>query len=146
MKTHQFENQPVKSGISKAEIIKKKRRKAVLKIFASTLILVIAIGLIAFAYTSEFLKELVENRGRFPSSNVESSDTDLMPSATPIPDLNSKVSLAFAGDVIMHDLLIEGGLRNDGSYNYNYMLEKVKDIIGAIDYSILNYEGVFYCI
>ena len=145
MKTHQFENQPVKSGVSKTEKIKRRRRKTLQKILASTIILVIAIGLIALAFNSEFLKEFVDNRGRLPgTSRLESSESGPNPTSTPVPDLTSKVTIAFAGDIIMHDSLIEGGLRNDGSYNYNYMFDKIKDIVSSADYSIANFEGVLY--
>jgi len=145
MKKHQFENKPVESGIRKSEIIKSKKRKALQKLITSSVILILAIGLVVFAATSESFKEFIENIGKFPaSSSIESSNLDQTPSVTPITDLTAKVSIAFAGDIMMHDSLIEGGLRNDGSYNYDYMFQKVKDLISGTDYSIVNYEGVLY--
>ena len=136
---------PVKPENSKSERVRRRRRKALQKILASTIILTIAIGVIAFVSTSEFLKELIENRGRFPfNSDIQSSFEDYSLSATPVPDLESRAIIGFAGDIIMHDSLIEGGLRNDGTYNYNYIFDKIKDTISGMDFTIANYEGVLY--
>lgn len=55
--------------------------------------------------------------------------------------LESSVSLGMVGEVLMHDWVLNGGLQEDGSYDYDYIFEYLKPELTKLDYSIANMEG-----
>lgn len=46
-----------------------------------------------------------------------------------------------AGDVIMHDTLINSGNINDELYNYNNIFNEIKSYVEEADFSIISFEG-----
>lgn len=67
---------------------------------------------------------------------------------TEAPDPNSfegmeGVSIISVGDNIYHDNIIDSGVMEDGSYNYEHIYSKISSEIQAADISIVNQETVF---
>ncbi len=46
------------------------------------------------------------------------------------------------GDVLMHDEIIDSGVQSDGSYNFDFVYDNIKEYIDAADWRILNQETV----
>ena len=54
-----------------------------------------------------------------------------------------EVELVAVGDNLIHSMVIKSGLQDDGSRNYNYMYEDIKDFINESDIKVINQETVF---
>ncbi|NLV63969.1 MAG: CapA family protein [Clostridiaceae bacterium] len=61
---------------------------------------------------------------------------------TPIVEKKASASILSAGDVIMHDAVIQSGKTESGIYDYTGIFEFVKPYAEKADYSIISYEGV----
>lgn len=46
------------------------------------------------------------------------------------------------GDILMHDALVQSGVQEDGSYNYDFLYEHIRPYIDAAEIRILNQETV----
>ena len=55
---------------------------------------------------------------------------------------DGKISLLMAGDVLLHERVIESGKLPDGSYSYNHLFENLKDEISGSDIAIVNQEVI----
>lgn len=64
----------------------------------------------------------------------------LQPTPSPVP--NIRATILSAGDVIMHDAVIQSGKINDELYDYKSIFTEVKPYIESADFSIISYEGV----
>lgn len=62
----------------------------------------------------------------------------MRPTAYP---METSVSLGMVGEVLMHDWVLNGGLQEDGTYDYDYIFEYLKPELAKLDYSIANMEG-----
>ena len=68
------------------------------------------------------------------------------PPTTTMPDPEHVVSTATilsTGDLVMHIPVINTGLQNDGSYNFDSIFRYITDYVSAADYSIANLETTF---
>ena len=54
----------------------------------------------------------------------------------------ASVEVMMIGDVLMHDELVDSGITADGSYNFGFIYDHIKDYIDAADLRILNQETV----
>ena len=54
----------------------------------------------------------------------------------------TSVKVMMIGDVLMHNELVESGLQEDGSYNFDFIFEHIKSYIDDADLRILNQETV----
>lgn len=63
-----------------------------------------------------------------------------IPTPTPIPSVTA--TILSAGDVIMHDAVIQSGKINEDQYDYRNIFTKIKPYADAADFSIISYEGV----
>ncbi len=52
------------------------------------------------------------------------------------------VRLVAVGDVLMHDRIIAAGKREDGSYDYRFIFENVKETISCADIAVVNQETI----
>ena len=53
-----------------------------------------------------------------------------------------KMQIVMAGDMLMHDKIIETGKLEDGTYNYDHLFANVAEFISAADLAILNQEVI----
>ena len=68
------------------------------------------------------------------------------PPTTTMPDPEHVVSTATilsTGDLVMHIPVINTGLQNDGSYNFDSIFRYITDYVSEADYSIANLETTF---
>ncbi len=67
------------------------------------------------------------------------------PTAVPEPSIAAntgrKATVMFAGDVLMHSYLINGGETEDATYDYDYLFQPISSFLSAADYAICNMEG-----
>ncbi len=63
------------------------------------------------------------------------------PSPTPTPEPPS-ITLAMVGDMLMHERVMESGLQEDGSYNYDHLFQHVEDRIQEADIALVNQETI----
>lgn len=72
------------------------------------------------------------------STIIESSSTieEILP---PEPIIN-KVELVAVGDNLIHSMVIKSGKQEDGTYDYNYMYENIKEHIEDADIKVINQE------
>lgn len=52
------------------------------------------------------------------------------------------LQLVMVGDMLMHERIIESGLQEDGTYNFDHLFANVKDTIEAADLAIANQETI----
>ena len=52
------------------------------------------------------------------------------------------LQIVMIGDMLMHDRIIESGLKEDGSYNFDHLFVNVKDFITEADIAIVNQEAI----
>ena len=58
-------------------------------------------------------------------------------------DESDTMQIVMVGDMLMHVPVLESGLQEDGTYNFNHIFENVKDTIQAADFAIVNQETIF---
>lgn len=52
------------------------------------------------------------------------------------------IDVMMIGDILMHDELVDSGIQEDGSYNFDFLFNNIKEYIDAADMRILNQETV----
>lgn len=52
------------------------------------------------------------------------------------------LKIVMVGDMLMHEPIIESGLQNDGTYNFDHLFANVKDTIEGADLAIANQETI----
>ena len=57
-------------------------------------------------------------------------------------DKNKKVKLGATGDILLHLRLIKHAKQSDGTYNFNYQMENVRDLFEKSDLNIVNQESL----
>ncbi len=77
-----------------------------------------------------------------PESSLSSYPTNTPePTPIPTPDLRAEAVIMATGDIILHETVINGGSKQDGSYNYDHIFAFVKDIFAQADLVTVNFEG-----
>ncbi len=79
------------------------------------------------------------------TSSVIESDTEGESSQTEIPDDAGKDTVRFlcTGDDLIHQRLIDSGLREGGTRNYDHLYEHIKDDVAGADIAYCNQETIF---
>ena len=52
------------------------------------------------------------------------------------------MQIVMIGDMLIHDRIVESGLQEDGTYNFDHLFANVKDTIEAADFAIVNQETI----
>lgn len=60
------------------------------------------------------------------------------PEQAPLPS----VQVVMVGDMLMHGRVMESGLKEDGSYNFDHLFENVKNTIEKADLALVNQETI----
>lgn len=63
------------------------------------------------------------------------------PTPSPTPKL-PELQLVMVGDMLMHERVVESGLQEDGSYNFDHIFANVKDTIEGADMALVNQETI----
>lgn len=111
-----------------AEKRKKMKRDTLYKIISAGLAVVV-ISVMAITGT-------VANR------NSEKKPEVTAPPVTEDVNKTSSVSLVAVGDNLIHDTIINAGLKADGSYNFDNLYSNVKDTIKSADIAVINQETI----
>ncbi|MCR5250721.1 MAG: CapA family protein [Lachnospiraceae bacterium] len=78
---------------------------------------------------------------------VSVTDVSKLPQITPIPEPAAEttteaveISLMMVGDNLLHTGIIVSGKQDDGTYNYDFEYEDIREFLDAADISIINQE------
>ena len=74
------------------------------------------------------------------TEQTEATEPATEPTEPPIT-LQSTASIGAVGDVLMHMGVVNSGLQDDGSYNYDSIFHLLRSHIEAFDYAAANMEG-----
>jgi poly-gamma-glutamate synthesis protein (capsule biosynthesis protein) len=69
------------------------------------------------------------------------AEETVTPAATGTP-APSSVTLLAVGDNLIHEQVVSSGKQKDGTYNYDHLYSRVKDIIADADISVVNQETI----
>lgn len=61
------------------------------------------------------------------------------PTSTPQPP---EIRIVMVGDMLMHERVVESGLQEDSSYNFDHIFAEVKDTIEGADLALVNQETI----
>lgn len=61
------------------------------------------------------------------------------PTPTPVPP---SITVAMVGDMLMHERVMESGLQEDGSYDFDHLFQHVEERIRAADLALVNQETI----
>ena len=81
------------------------------------------------------------------SMSLSNQQPDPLPASEPVlapePEVEiiETITLAAAGDCLMHNTQIWSGQQPDGSYNFDAFFREVQPIVAAADYSSTNFEA-----
>ncbi len=73
---------------------------------------------------------------------VPTPEPTAIPTPEPTPTLVPEINLVMVGDMLMHERVVESGLQEDGSYNFDHLFEHVKEKIEAADLALVNQETI----
>ena len=60
----------------------------------------------------------------------------------PEPEPLPSVQIVMVGDMLMHGRVMESGLKDDGTYNFDHLFKNVKDTIQNADLALVNQETI----
>ena len=69
---------------------------------------------------------------------VPTPEPTIIPTPTPLPEIN----LVMVGDMLMHERVVESGLQEDGSYNFDHLFTHVQEKIESADLALVNQETI----
>ncbi len=79
-----------------------------------------------------------------PSSGQESAEPPEMPESHENPAFEEHdITLMALGDNLLHMGIVKTGRREDGSYDYSFLFESIKDYLYLADIKIINQETIF---
>lgn len=69
---------------------------------------------------------------------IDETSEPVEPEPTPPPT----IQIVMVGDMLMHGRVMESGLKEDGTYNFDHIFENVKDTIENADLALVNQETI----
>lgn len=119
-----------------------RKRKLMIQFFAGMgLTCAIAFTVVACAHDFDE-NETVGN----PESEIVYDETQLQDTEAQVSEIveeeSDTMQIVMVGDMLMHDRIIETGLQEDGSYNYDHLFENVKDTFMNADLAIADQETI----
>lgn len=78
------------------------------------------------------------------SAPTDSGNLPPVEESTPVIDESNdgKITLMMAGDILLHERVVESGELSDGSYSYDHLFSNVKDEIEGSDIALVNQEVI----
>lgn len=100
--------------------------------------------------SEEFNGNLSQNDTELESATENESDTentldteDVTESEIGMTEAEpGTLQIVMVGDMLMHTRIIDSGLQEDGTYNYDHLFKYVEDFIQAADIAIVNQETI----
>lgn len=136
---------------------RKNRRKKLIKqavAVSSLVLLVVVLTVVAFSLRdvpsediadSNTGEEMISSSDVVAGSEKGTEDTDATEnttqeeSAQPEPE---ELRIVMVGDMLMHTRVVDSGLKEDGTYNFDHLFVNVKQFIQEADISIVNQETI----
>ena len=73
---------------------------------------------------------------------IDTQANKQLESSSEIIEEPETMQIVMVGDVLMHDKIINSGLQEDGTYNFDHLFANVKDTISEADFAIVNQETI----
>ncbi|MBR4026381.1 MAG: CapA family protein [Lachnospiraceae bacterium] len=86
--------------------------------------------------------ELQKEKLEAVTENTESSEMVLDIQDTEDMQQSETIQVVMVGDMLMHTRIIDSGLKNDGTYNFDHLFMHVKEFIDEADMAIVNQETI----
>lgn len=99
------------------------------------LIAIAAVVIVVIATVAAFVLSSGENPSPLPGSSTEETTEE-----DKTPYLLSTVTVGSAGDILIHNPLLEGAKQSDGGYNFDKLFTYVSPVAESYDYFVLNLE------
>lgn len=74
--------------------------------------------------------------------NDTQADTEYEQVTETMQEEPDTMRIVMVGDMLMHEPVLESGLQEDGTYNFDHLFEHVKDTIETADFAIANQETI----
>ena len=100
-------------------------------------LLLFFIVIVIICFTDKDRENFVET-----AKNKESSNESQIQETETQEQEPEEVQVVMVGDMLMHTRIVESGLQEDGSYNFDHLFANVKDIISEADMAIVNQETI----
>ena len=114
--------------------------------------MLLALCLAGCGKTGEEERQSAEQSGAnsIPAPTAEASPVPTLqptpePTATPEPTptpVPPSITVAMVGDMLMHERVMESGLQEDGSYDFDHLFQHVEERIRAADLALVNQETI----
>lgn len=120
--------------------IREKRRKEKQKRLLTTLVVGFSVTILVLTVTLvgiSKIEQTLEADSRLPKQEWSESAQIAIDVAEP-----ETIQIVMVGDMLMHEKIIDSGLKEDGSYNYDHLFVNVKDYIQSADLAIVNQETI----
>ena len=85
---------------------------------------------------------VIENNIEDLPQNENETPEEFSEQVTPEVIEPPSVQIVMVGDMLMHGRVMESGLRENGSYNFDHLFENVKDTIENADLALVNQETI----
>lgn len=94
----------------------------------------------------ETKREETQTEENIPEENIP-EEPEIVPEepSEPLPAPEppvEEIRLMMVGDMLMHERVMESGLQEDGTYNYDHLFTHVKDQIAEADLALVNQETI----
>ena len=76
-------------------------------------------------------------------ANEDTEQTETVTETEPEPFQEYDIELMMVGDNLLHQSIVDSGLQEDGSYNYDMLFEDIAPFLEAAEISIINQETIF---
>lgn len=117
----------------------RRRNPAALLLTAAVLLLTAACGVAPQRRTDISLDETAVRAEA--SLTQPAAGEPVQTTASLHPERGSRASVVCVGDVLFHSAMIAGGEQADGSYDYDFLFDRVKPFVEAADLAMCDMEG-----
>lgn len=122
------------------ERTKKRKRQAFIKLGISGIVVfAVLMGFSLWINTIEIPEKEEPTLSSQPGFQMHGVDEEVIPEVEVELDT---IQIVMVGDMLMHEPIIESGLQEDGTYNFDHLFANVKDTIEGADLAIANQETI----
>lgn len=122
------------------QLTKKRKKQTYIRAgIGGTLLLVVLIGFVLLINSIEFPEKEEPVLSSQPGFQMHGVDEEVIPE---IEEELDTIQIVMVGDMLMHEPIIESGLQEDGTYNFDHLFVNVKDFIAEADLAIANQETI----
>lgn len=104
-------------------------------------LLLFFIVIVIICFTDKDRENFIETAKHNSQNKESSNELQIEETQTQEPE-PEEVQIVMVGDMLMHTRIVESGLQEDGSYNFDHLFANVKDVISEADMAIVNQETI----